>query len=70
MCELRDVKGLYAKARAGEIALFTGISDPFEAPADADFTIDTAAYSVPEIIGQIIARLEADGVLAQSSARR
>ena len=40
-CERRDVKGLYAKARAGEITGFTGIDDPYEAPRDADLTIDT-----------------------------
>ncbi len=40
-CEKRDVKGLYAKARRGEIAAFTGISDPYEEPTDADVVIDT-----------------------------
>lgn len=42
-CERRDVKGLYAKARRGEIENFTGISDPYEIPEDAELTIDTAS---------------------------
>ena len=40
-CERRDVKGLYARARAGEIARFTGVSDPYEEPADPELRIDT-----------------------------
>ena len=47
-CEARDRKGLYAKARRGEIAEFTGISDPYEEPADAELTIDTRTSSVAE----------------------
>ena len=52
-CERRDVKGLYAKARRGEIAEFTGISAPFEAPANADLTLDTAQLHVAESVGRI-----------------
>jgi adenylylsulfate kinase len=44
-CERRDVKGLYARARRGEIAHFTGIDDPYEAPSDAELVIDTTAVS-------------------------
>jgi adenylylsulfate kinase len=47
-CERRDVKGLYAKARRGEIARFTGISDPYEAPATPELAIDTRGISVEE----------------------
>ena len=43
VCEARDRKGLYAKARAGLIDHFTGVSDPYEEPADADLVIDTSA---------------------------
>jgi adenylylsulfate kinase len=50
VCEQRDIKGLYAKARKGEIPDFTGISSPFEMPAGADLTIDTFAQSIPETI--------------------
>ena len=46
MCEQRDVKGLYAKARSGEIKDFTGINAPFEIPTDANFVIDTSLQSV------------------------
>jgi sulfate adenylyltransferase len=52
-CERRDVKGLYAKARAGEITGFTGIDDPYEAPLDADLTIDTTDVSVTDAVTQI-----------------
>jgi sulfate adenylyltransferase len=47
-CEARDRKGLYAKARRGEIAEFTGISDPYEEPTDAELTIDTRSSSVEQ----------------------
>ena len=52
-CERRDRKGLYAKARAGVIPEFTGISDPYEAPEDADLTIDTTAMSPDEAVAQV-----------------
>ncbi len=53
-CERRDVKGLYAKARRGEIAEFTGISAPFEAPENADLTLDTAQLRVAESVERIL----------------
>jgi sulfate adenylyltransferase len=56
-CERRDVKGLYAKARAGEIKGFTGIDDPYEPPADAELVIDTTTVSVDEAVAQIAAVL-------------
>jgi sulfate adenylyltransferase len=52
-CERRDVKGLYAKARAGEITGFTGIDDPYEAPLDADLTIDTSVVSLDDSVRRI-----------------
>jgi len=52
-CERRDVKGLYRKARAGELMNFTGIDAPFEAPKHADLTIDTEGYSVEENVNQL-----------------
>ena len=58
ICEARDVKGLYAKVRAGEISNFTGIDSPFEDPADfADITVDTGKMSVSESVGIIVERL-------------
>jgi sulfate adenylyltransferase len=56
-CESRDRKGLYAKARAGLIAEFTGISDPYEIPMDADLRIDTSRISVADAVEQILASL-------------
>ncbi|SNT17004.1 sulfate adenylyltransferase [Micrococcales bacterium KH10] len=53
ICEARDRKGLYAKARAGEIPDFTGISSPYEEPTDADLAIDTGAVSVDEAVDQV-----------------
>lgn len=56
-CERRDVKGLYAKARRGEIADFTGVSAPFEAPDAADIVIDTSNIGIDECVRQIMERL-------------
>jgi sulfate adenylyltransferase len=56
-CEARDRKGLYAKARRGEIAEFTGISDPYEEPTDAELTIDTRTSSVDESARLVLAHL-------------
>jgi sulfate adenylyltransferase len=57
-CERRDVKGLYAKARAGEIKGFTGIDDPYEEPTDAELVIDTTTASVAEAVARILALLD------------
>jgi sulfate adenylyltransferase len=67
-CEQRDRKGLYAKARAGIIKEFTGISDPYEAPADAEVVIDTAELSAEEAAQEIILHLEREGFIGVSSA--
>lgn len=53
-CERRDVKGLYAKARRGEIKNFTGISAPFEAPAHPAFTLDTSVLSLEESVNKLL----------------
>ncbi|WP_433333685.1 adenylyl-sulfate kinase [Spirillospora sp. CA-294931] len=53
-CERRDRKGLYAKARAGQIPEFTGISDPYEAPDDADLVIDTSRMTPDEALDQVL----------------
>jgi sulfate adenylyltransferase len=60
VCEDRDVKGLYAKARAGEIPQFTGVSDPYEPPARADLTIDTAVTPLEESVALIRAAIDAE----------
>ena len=53
-CERRDVKGLYAKARRGEIKNFTGISAPFEAPENPDLSLDTSVLSVEESVNRLL----------------
>ncbi len=62
-CEKRDVKGLYAKARSGEIPEFTGISAPYEEPERAELILDTDVLSVEESVDQIVAHLEHNGHL-------
>ncbi len=59
----RDVKGLYAKALRGEIANFTGVSDPYEAPPNPDVTVETDRETVEESVGKIISALEDRGYL-------
>ena len=53
-CERRDVKGLYAKARRGEIKEFTGVSAPFEAPQAPDLSLDTSVLSLEESVGRLL----------------
>ena len=54
VCEQRDVKGLYKKARAGEIKTFTGISSPFEIPQESELVLKTAENSKEELVGMIL----------------
>jgi len=63
LCEERDPKGLYARARAGEIADFTGIDSPFEEPENPELVLDTGELSVEECVERIIALLEESGVV-------
>ena len=62
-CETRDVKGLYAKARAGEIPEFTGVSDPYEAPLDPEITLVTTGRTPKQSATEVITWLEANGLL-------
>jgi sulfate adenylyltransferase len=66
VCEARDRKGLYAKARAGVIGSFTGISDPYEVPTDADLAVDTSALSRREAVDLLLAHLIRGGWLAKA----
>ncbi len=66
LCEERDRKGLYAKARAGILKEFTGISDPYEVPEDAELTIDTADFSPDEAAQEVILYLEREGFIGES----
>lgn len=63
-CERRDRKGLYAKARRGEIPDFTGISSPYEEPTDAAVSVDTTGLTVDEALAPVLAGLAASGLLA------
>jgi adenylylsulfate kinase len=58
ICEARDIKGLYALARAGEIKNFTGIDDPYEEPLNPEVVCYTAQESIEESVGKVIAELE------------
>ncbi|MBK8399862.1 adenylyl-sulfate kinase [Propionivibrio sp.] len=63
VCEGRDVKGMYRRARAGEIPDFTGISSPYEEPLTPDLTVDTGRLSLEQCVDQVIACLKDRGVL-------
>ncbi len=69
VCEQRDRKGLYAKARAGLLSEFTGISDPYESPADAEVVIDTTDLTPEEAAQQIILHLEREGYVGANLGR-
>ena len=58
VCEARDVKGLYKKARAGEIPEFSGISAPYEAPETPELRIDTTAGAIEECAALVVAEIE------------
>ena len=63
VCEARDRKGLYAKARAGIVKEFTGVSDPYEIPASPELSIDTSDIGVDEAVQRILLKLEREGYL-------
>lgn len=66
VCEARDRKGLYAKARAGLLKQFTGVDDPYEAPEHAEIVLDTTRTTPDEAAGVILAYLEREGFLGKS----
>ena len=63
-CARRDPKGLWAKARAGEIASFTGVSAPFEAPVDPDLRLDTEQHSAAECVALLVDVLRTRGAVS------
>ncbi|PWL22291.1 adenylyl-sulfate kinase [Synechococcus sp. CB0205] len=65
VCEERDTKGLYAKARAGEIKEFTGISSPYEAPETPELRVDTGSQSLEACVELVINHLREAGVIPQ-----
>ena len=68
VCEQRDRKGLYAKARAGIIPSFTGVSDPYEAPADAEITLNTTEMTPEEAAQEIMLYLEKQGYVGEAGS--
>jgi sulfate adenylyltransferase len=67
VCEKRDRKGMYAKARAGIIKEFTGISDPYESPEDADVVLDTSDMTPEEAAQEVVLYLERTGYIGAPS---
>ncbi len=67
--EERDTKGLYKKARAGEIKNFTGVSDPYEAPKDAEIVVHTGDESIEDSANKILAFLEERGLITATAAQ-
>jgi sulfate adenylyltransferase len=65
-CEKTDKRGIYAKARRGEIKGFTGVDDPYEAPAKADLVVDAEKQSIRSIVHEIVLILESQGFLDRS----
>lgn len=68
VCEQRDVKGLYRKARQGLIPEFTGISSPYESPENPELTLDTATQSIEESVAKILEFLVAHGIAPATDA--
>ena len=66
ICEARDPKGLYKKARAGEISNFTGLDAPYEAPVSPEVHLETADLSIDEAAAQVISYLEEQKILGES----
>jgi adenylylsulfate kinase len=62
-CEARDVKGLYKKARAGEIKNYTGIDSPYEAPEKPELVVDTDALSIEQSVNEVLKLLQVRGKL-------
>jgi adenylylsulfate kinase len=65
VCEDRDVKGLYKRARAGEIKDFTGISSPYEEPESPELIVDTVRSTVGDCVAQVVALLKQRGIVEQ-----
>jgi sulfate adenylyltransferase len=68
VCERRDTKGMYAKARRGELARFTGVDDPYEAPAYPEITLDTMSHSIDANVMNVLDYLIAHGLVRSHQA--
>lgn len=69
ICEARDPKGLYSRARAGLIPEFTGISSPYEPPTNAELTLDTAGLGVEECVRQVLVLMEARRIVRACTSK-
>lgn len=67
MCETRDVKGLYKKARSGQIPFFTGIASPYEEPDDPELIVDTQQQTLEESVQKVVELLKSRGIIRQVS---
>lgn len=65
ICEVRDVKGLYKKARAGLIGEFTGISSPYEAPENPELVVNTGTTALDDCVRQVIREIEGCGIVSE-----
>jgi len=65
VCESRDVKGLYHRARLGEVKEFTGISSPYEAPEKPELVLDTNVFSLDESVSKVMALLLQRGIISK-----
>jgi len=65
ICEARDIKGLYKRARAGEIKNFTGISSPYDEPEDPELVVDTGGLSLEDSVAKVVELLRERGVIGQ-----
>ena len=69
ICEQRDVKGLYLKARKGEIQHFTGISSPYEAPENPELKVNSGAMSLDDCVDQVLALLVERGIVSSAGSK-
>ncbi len=70
ICEKRDVKGLYKKARAGKIPFFTGIDSPYEAPEKSELIVNTGRHSLTECVDKVIQLMLARGLISAPTAQQ
>jgi adenylylsulfate kinase len=63
ICEARDVKGLYKKARAGQIGEFTGVSSPYETPEKPELTVSSGSVELGVCVGQVVAEMVQRGII-------
>ncbi|TAK63320.1 adenylyl-sulfate kinase [Methylobacter sp.] len=70
ICESRDVKGLYKKARAGQLAEFTGITSPYEAPENSELAVHTGATDLDVCVQQVINKITQHGIIASANSKK